>query len=104
MTIGDRIRNRRKQLRMSVDELAARLGKDRSTVYRYENGDIENLPLDLLVPIARALDTTQQALMGWDDDEKTESLSKEKLELIEQIKALPDEKVQLLLQLAKSLR
>ena len=104
MTIGDRIRNRRKQLRMSVDELATRLGKDRSTIYRYENGDIENLPLDLLVPIARALDTTQQALMGWDDDEKTESLSKEKLELIEQIKALPEEKVQLLLQLAKSLR
>ena len=38
------------------------------------------------------------------DHDSAESLSKEKQDLIEQIKALPEEKVQLLLQLAKSLR
>ena len=65
MSIGQRIRTKRKEMGMSVDELAARLGKDRSTVYRYEKGDIENLPLDVLEPIASALETTPAALMGW---------------------------------------
>lgn len=67
MTIGDRIKIRRKHLRMSADELARRLGKDRSTIYRYEKGDIENLPLDILEPIAVALETTPQYLMGWEE-------------------------------------
>ena len=50
---------------MSADELGKKLGKDRSTIYRCEKGDIENLPLDILEPIAKALDTTPQYLMGW---------------------------------------
>ena len=70
MRIGDRIKDRRKQLKMSADELGAKLGKDRSTIYRYEKGDIENLPLDILEPIAKALHTTPQYLMGWDEVQK----------------------------------
>lgn len=70
MTIGQRIQARRKELKMSADELGKRIGKDRSTVYRYEKGDIENLPLDVLGPIANALETTQQYLMGWEKIEK----------------------------------
>lgn len=66
MKIGKRIQQRRKELRMSADELAKKLGKDRSTVYRYEKGDIENLPLDILEPIAEALETTPAYLMGWE--------------------------------------
>ena len=70
MAIGHRIKERRKYLRMSADELAKRLGKDRSTIYRYEKGDIENLPLDILEPIAKALETTPQYLMGWEEVQK----------------------------------
>ena len=70
MNIGDRIKQRRKELRMSADELGKRLGKDRSTIYRYEKGDIENLPLDILEPIAAALQTTPQYLMGWQKVQK----------------------------------
>jgi transcriptional regulator with XRE-family HTH domain len=68
--IGDRIKIRRKHLKMSADELGRRLGKDRSTIYRYEKGDIENMPLDILEPIAVALDTTPQYLMGWEQEQK----------------------------------
>lgn len=67
MTIGQRIKAKRKELRLSADELGAKLGKDRSTIYRYEKGDIENLPLDILEPIAEALHTTPQFLMGWEE-------------------------------------
>lgn len=70
MNIGERIKERRKELKISADELAKRLGKDRSTIYRYEKGDIENLPLDILEPIAKALDTTPAYLMGWEKVQK----------------------------------
>lgn len=69
MTIGQRMKARRKELNMSADDLAAKLFKDRSTIYRYEKGDIENLPIDLLKPIADALDMTPSALMGWDQEQ-----------------------------------
>jgi len=51
---------------MTADELGTRLGKNRATIYRYEKGEIENMPLDILEPIAEALQTTPQYLMGWD--------------------------------------
>lgn len=67
MNIGQRINARRKELDMSADELAEKLGKSRSTVFRYENGDVKNLPLDILEPVAKALNTTPAYLMGWDE-------------------------------------
>lgn len=67
MLIGEKIKQLRKQLDMSVDELASKLGKNRATIYRYEKGDIENLPLDMLEPLADALKTTPAYLMGWDN-------------------------------------
>jgi transcriptional regulator with XRE-family HTH domain len=70
MTVGKIIKQRRKELRMSADELGARLGKDRSTIYRYENGDIEKLPVDILKPIAEALRTTPEYLLGWEKEQK----------------------------------
>lgn len=68
MTIGQRIKARRLQCGITVDELAEKLGKNRATIYRYENGDIENLPTTILDPIAEVLRTTPQYLMGWVDD------------------------------------
>lgn len=66
MSVGKRIKERRNELQMSVDELAQKLNKNRATIYRYEKGEIENLPIDILEPLAKALDTTPQYLMGWD--------------------------------------
>ena len=68
MTIGERIKERRKQLGLTVDELAERLGKNRATIYRYESNDIEKLPTTVLEPLAKALDVTPAYLMGWDTD------------------------------------
>lgn len=73
MNIGQRIKERRKALKMSADEMGAKLGKDRSTIYRYEKGDIENLPLDILEPIAEILQTTPQYLMGWEEMQQKNS-------------------------------
>ena len=50
MTVGERIKNRREEIGMTVDELAEKLGKNRATIYRYERGDIEKLPIEILEP------------------------------------------------------
>lgn len=68
MTTGERIRNRRKELGLTADALAEAIGVSRSTMFRYENGFIEKMPMNNLVPIARALHTTVGYLMGWDDE------------------------------------
>lgn len=69
MSIGKRINALRTRQGLSIDDLATKLGKNRTTIYRYENGDIENLPLSILNPLAEALDTTPAHLMGWNAKE-----------------------------------
>ena len=107
MNIGTRIKYRRKELRMSADKLAEILGKDRSTIYRYEKGDIENLPLDILEPIAQALGTTPAYLMGWEEDKKENTpedikLSEGEKVLIDLFRKLPDEAQKMYLEVLRN--
>ena len=67
MRIGERIKQRRLELGYTADALAKLLNKNRATIYRYENGDIENMPIDVLEPLAKALNTTPAYLMGWQE-------------------------------------
>lgn len=75
MLIGQRIKSMRKEQGLSIDDLAEKLGKNRTTVYRYENGDIENLPLGILDSLATALNTTPAYLMGWETSNVNVSLN-----------------------------
>ena len=65
MSTADNIRLRREQLGISVAELAQKLGVAKTTIYRYEKGEIENVNSEKLIPLAEALKTTPAALMGW---------------------------------------
>ena len=66
MTTGERIKQLRKDLGLSADALGEMIGKDRSTIYRYERGDIENATVDVIPRLAKALQTTPQYILGWD--------------------------------------
>ena len=68
MTVGERIKARRKELGMNAESLAEKLGCAPSTIYRYESGSIEKVDSEKLIPIAEALATSPAALMGWTDD------------------------------------
>lgn len=68
MTTGQRIKERRIEMGYTVDQLAEILGKNRATVYRYESGDIDDMPTKVLESVAKALRTTPARLMGWSDD------------------------------------
>lgn len=64
MTTGERIKKRRKELGMSVEDLAKKTGKHIATVYRWERGDIDDWPVETLIAISHALDTSPANLMG----------------------------------------
>lgn len=68
MTIGERMRSRRKQLGFSAEYIAEKLGCSPATIYRYENGYIEKMPIDSVSPIASILGVTPAYLMGWEDE------------------------------------
>lgn len=89
MIIGERIKQRRTELGLSVDEVAAKIGKARATVYRYENTDIKKMPADILIPLAKALNTTPAYLLGFSE----EPASTVSLDGITNIIPLPETKV-----------
>lgn len=94
MNIGERIKNRRKELELSVDDVADKLGKNRATVYRYESSDIENLPITILEPLSRILKTTPDYLMGWITEKelpnKEQSITDKEKELLSYYNQLND--------------
>lgn len=68
MTIGERVKARRLELGLSVDEVAEALGKNRATIYRYESNEIEKLPTTVLEPLANVLGVSPGYLMGWENN------------------------------------
>ncbi len=100
-TIGGRIRKKRIELGLSVDELSVKLGKNRATVYRYESDEIANFPISVMYPLAKALQTTPAYLMGWGEEipttkegqsESTET-HKKRSEIHEILYNIPDDKL-----------
>ena len=70
MTTAERIKQRRKDLGLRAEDVAERIGVSRSTMFRYENGEIEKLPINHLVPIAKATilwggQKTKKSLSPW---------------------------------------
>ena len=64
----NRIKNRRLLFGYSFQDLADRSGISKSTLQRYETGNIKSIPISKLTLIAEGLNTTAEYLMGWSDD------------------------------------
>ena len=67
MNVGERIKLRRKELKISADTLAERV-EFRSTIFRYERGDIEKVGPEVLKKISETLNISPADLMGWEDE------------------------------------
>ena len=97
MTINSRIKTRRAELDMTLEDVAKVVGVTRATIQKYENSIISTIPYDRIESLAKALNTTPAWLMGWDDPEtekqpsESGELSEAQKELIEAVRALPDE-------------
>lgn len=61
------MKERRKELGLSAEYVAEKLGVSPATIYRYERGDIEKMPGRILEPVSKILHTTPAYLMGWEE-------------------------------------
>lgn len=67
MTVGEKIRQRREELKISQYELAQLVGyKSRSSINKIEM-DLYHVPQDKMKLLATALHTTPSDLLGWSD-------------------------------------
>ena len=70
MSIGKNIKNRRKELDLTQEDIAKRIGVSKQTVQKYESGVIANIPSDKIEMVAEILKTTPAKLMGWEDPDR----------------------------------
>lgn len=82
MTISNKIKRFREDKGISQTELAKKVGTTKQTIYKYENGLINNIPSDKIEIMARLFDTTPQYLMGWEDLPTAEYKNQEIIDFI----------------------
>lgn len=68
MNINDRIKLRRHEMRVTLEDVAKHVGVTRATVQKYESGIISNIPSDKIEALAKALNCSPAYLMGWEEE------------------------------------
>lgn len=67
MGLKENIKKLRLDSNFTLEELAQKIGIGKSTLHKYESGEIYNIPHDKIELLAKALNTTPSNLMGWDE-------------------------------------
>lgn len=67
MEICEKLKERRKELGLTMLEVAQKIGVSEATVSRWESGDIANMRRDKIVSLASALQVSPSFIMGWED-------------------------------------
>lgn len=67
-TLGDRLKELRESRNLSQTEVATKIGITKQSLYKYENGIIENIPIDKIEALANYYDVSPSLIMGWKDD------------------------------------
>lgn len=68
MNIGDRIKQKRLENKMTLEDLGKRADVNKATIQRYESGKITNIPSDRIERISEALGVSPAFIMGWEDE------------------------------------
>ena len=90
--LANKLRAKRLENNLSLQEVADKLGVSKVTVSRYETLDITNIPSDKIEGMAELYNTTPAYLMGWEDkkEENTFNLKQRRLELKMTLKDVAD--------------
>ena len=72
MKVNEIIKKRRKELGLTLKDVADKLGVSESLISRYESNDVKNMGIDKLIPLAEVLKTTPVYLMGLENNKKEE--------------------------------
>lgn len=106
---GKRIKARRKEIGMSAEELADRIGVSHATMYRYENGGIERVTTKRLGEIAAVLRVSPDYLLvGYEPpaapDQREVLLRSEINELISIASSSTPEEVQQIIRIFRAMK
>ena len=66
--LSNKLKELRREKKMTLEELAEKVGTSRQTIHRYETGKISNIPPEKIEALASALGTSPSKLMGWGED------------------------------------
>lgn len=92
MNMHEKIKRLRKQHNLTLEQVGNIVGVSKSTVRKWENGDIANMRRDKIASLAKALHTTPAYLMGWEEKTPDDPKADErKAELLEVFNSLPKE-------------
>ncbi len=82
MVLEERMKNRRKELDLTLADIAKAVGVSEATVQRWESGKIKNLRYERIPALAAALHTTPAYLMGWEESPEETASSKAMLRAV----------------------
>ncbi len=71
--MAQRIKNLRQEKGLTLEQVADVVGVGKSTVRKWETGMIANMKRDKIASLAKALGTTPEYLMGWEEKESSPS-------------------------------
>lgn len=67
MKLGKLLAERREFLGLSQQDVATAIGTNKSTISRYETGDIDNMRRDRIYKLANVLKLSTKVIMNWQD-------------------------------------
>lgn len=94
--IAQRIKALRQDRGLTLEQVADVVGVGKSTVRKWETGMIANMRRDKIASLAKALSTTPEYLMGWEEDKKISpdelSLTEGERDVLELFRQIPEDK------------
>lgn len=87
--IGKRIEDRRKELGLTLDDVAVELGVAKSTIQRYEKGSIERLKTPVLQAIARVLRVNPDWMVGKSDVKESQLSVPDNIIQVPRVSSIP---------------
>ncbi|ASN70158.1 helix-turn-helix domain-containing protein [Staphylococcus epidermidis] len=82
------IKSRRKELNLTLEQVGDLVGVGKSTVRKWETGDIENMKRDKIVKLAKALRVSPSYIMGIEEEQpQLETLPVKKIPVVSKISA-----------------
>lgn len=86
MSISTILKQRRKDLGLTLAEVAKRVGVSEATVQRWESGNIKNLRHERIGALSEVLEVSPSVLMGWEAQEAVQKRFMES-EIVKQVLA-----------------
>lgn len=102
MTVGEKIKTLRKELGLTQTELGEKLGVQKNAVSKWETGRVDDIPGSKVRAMAALFGVSPSYLI--DDEEESVRFDDFTYAMYNEAKDLPEEKKQMLLEMAKFMK